>query len=117
MLATGQILALTLGFAPYLVLAGYDGWLHEKARRVPRFEQALHALLFVCVLALLWGLFRQHAVLAWLAIGVFTAAALADELGFHGHLHVRERKLHHVAYACFAGFLVVALVCGALPWR
>ncbi|HQZ31383.1 MAG TPA: hypothetical protein PLG89_05915 [Arenimonas sp.] len=117
MLATGQTLALTLGFLPYLVLSGYDGWLHEKARRVPRTEQALHALLFACVVALMVGLFRQHAQLAWSAIAVFAVAALADELGFHGHLHHRERRLHHVAYACFAGFLGVAIACGALPWR
>lgn len=117
MLATGQTLALTLGFLPYLVLSGYDGWLHEKARRVPRTEQALHALLFACVVALMVGLFRQHAQLAWSAIAVFAAAALADELSFHGHLHQRERRLHHVAYAFFAGFLAVAIACGALPWR
>lgn len=115
MLGDAQKLAIILGFVPYLALASYDGWLHEKARRVPKPEQALHALLFISVLVLMLGLFRQQAPLFWAALAVFTLAGCADEFGFHGQLHARERRLHHWAYASFAGFLGVVALAGALP--
>jgi hypothetical protein len=113
MLDTAQKGILAASLVPYLALSAYDGWLHEKARRVPRVEQALHGVLFVSAVALIYGLFSGRAWLAWPGLAVFVPAALADELGWHGPLERRERRLHHVAYASFAGFVAVAFVLGA----
>jgi len=114
--SAGHKLLLVLSLLPYLALAAYDGWLHEKARRVPRFEQALHGLLFVSAASIIIGVFTGRSLLAMIAMGVFAVAAAADELGFHGPLDRRERRLHHVAYASFAGFLGVAFWLGAVQW-
>ena len=105
---------LILGFAPYLGLALYDGWLHEKARRVPMGEQLLHATVFVALIALWVGLWRAPA-LVWPALALFAVAAFLDEFGYHGMLESRERRLHFAAYACFAGFVAWAAWLGALP--
>lgn len=107
---------LALAFLPYLALAGWDGWLHEKARRVPRVEQALHAVLFLSVAALWFGLYHRRPDWALPALAAFALAACADEFGFHAALERRERRLHHAAYACFAGFVAVAAAQGALAW-
>jgi hypothetical protein len=101
---------------PYLALSAYDGWLHEKARRVPRAEQALHATLFVSAAALIIGAFTARPGIALAGLAAFVPAACADEFGFHGMLERRERRLHHLAYACFAGFVAVAVALGALRW-
>ncbi len=116
MLSPGQKQLLLLSFLPYLVLSAYDGWLHEKARRVPRFEQGLHGVLAISVIALATGLFLDRPWLVLPAVAVFAIAGLADELGFHGSLTMRERRLHHVAYACYAGFVGVAVAMGAVIW-
>ena len=113
MLTIAQKGILLASLVPYLGLSAYDGWLHEKARRVPRIEQGLHALLFVAAVALIYGLFAGKPWVAWIGLAVFVPAALADELGWHGLLERRERRLHHVAYACFAGFVAVAFALGA----
>lgn len=116
MLSPGDKPLLVLCLLPYLGLSAYDGWLHEKARRVPRVEQGLHAVLFVSAVSIIVGIFSARPWLAWPAIAIFAAAAGADEFGFHAPLEPRERRLHHIAYACFAGFLGVAFWLGALPW-
>lgn len=116
MLSTSQKGLLLASLLPYLALSAYDGWLHEKARRVPRIEQLLHAALALSAAALIFGLFAGRAWLALPALAVFVPAACADELGFHGMLESRERRLHHVAYASFAGFVLVAAWLGALRW-
>lgn len=116
MVSSGHTLLLVLSLLPYLALAAWDGWLHEKARRVPRVEQALHGLLFMSAACIIFGVFSGRSLLALVAIAVFALAAAADELGFHGPLEQRERRLHHVAYASFAGFLGVAFWIGALQW-
>ena len=113
MLTVAQKGILFASLVPYLALSAYDGWLHEKARRVPRIEQALHALLALSAIALIYGVFSGRAWLAWPGLAVFVPAALADELGWHGALERRERRLHHVAYASFAGFVAVAFALGA----
>jgi|CXWL01.1.fsa_nt_gi hypothetical protein len=116
MLSPGEKQLLVLCLLPYLGLAAYDGWLHEKARRVPRIEQGLHGVLFVSAVSIIVGIFTARPWLALPAIAVFAAAACADEFGFHAPLEQRERRLHHVAYASFAGFLSVAFWLGALTW-
>lgn len=112
----GQKALLAASLLPYLVLALYDGWLHEKARRVPRVEQVLHGTLFVTGVAFVFGVFTARMWLALPTLAVFACAAFADETGFHALLEARERRLHHVAYACFAGFVAVAVGIGALWW-
>jgi hypothetical protein len=116
MLTLTQKLLMMLSLAPYLGLSAYDGWLHEKARRVPRFEQGLHGVLAVSAIASIYGLFAVRPWLALPGLAVFAIAACADEFGWHGMLEPRERRLHHVAYACFAGFVGVAAWVGALRW-
>ena len=116
MLSFPQKGLLFASLLPYLALSAWDGWLHEKARRVPRVEQWLHALLFVSAGALIFGAFTVRPLVALAGLAVFAPAALADELGFHGGLDSRERRLHHVAYACFAGFVAMAAWLGALRW-
>ena len=108
MLMPGQKLILLISFLPYLGLAAYDGWLHEKARKVPMLEQCFHATLAISLTLLVWSLFSSHRQYAIPALCFFTVAALVDELGFHGQLERHERKLHHIAYACFALFVGVA---------
>ena len=34
-----RTLLLGLALLPYATLAAYDGWLHERARHVPRIKQ------------------------------------------------------------------------------
>jgi hypothetical protein len=116
MLSVAQKGILFASLVPYLALSAYDGWLHERARRVPLKEQVLHALLALSAIALITGLFTARPWLAWPGLAVFVPAAIADEAGFHGMLERRERRLHHVAYACFAAFVGVAAWLGALPW-
>jgi hypothetical protein len=116
LLTAGQKIVLAASLLPYLVLALYDGWLHEKARRVPRIEQGLHGALFLAGVAFVAGVFTGRMLLAVPALAMFAVAAVADEWGFHGALALRERKLHHFAYACFAGFVAVAVALGALRW-
>ena len=105
---------LLLGFVPYLSLALYDGWLHEKARRVPWREQLLHGSVFASLVTLWWGLLREPRAV-WPALAVFALAAFFDEFGYHGMLAARERRLHFAAYASFAGFVSWAAWLGALP--
>jgi hypothetical protein len=116
MLSTSQKGLLFASLLPYLALSAYDGWLHEKARRVPRAEQALHAALALSAAGFIYGLFYERAWLALWALAVFVPAACIDEFGFHGLLESRERRLHHVAYASFAVFAGVAAWLGALRW-
>ena len=99
------MLLLCAALAPYVALVGIDAWMHERARRVPRLEQVLHygaALLF---LGFVIAVFRDSTRLA---LGLFAAFALIaawDELGFHGHLDARERRVHFVSYAALGLFV------------
>lgn len=100
-----RLLWLALAFAPYATLAGYDGWLHEKARSVPRVEQALHAGLAIALIA--FGVFvvRAQTLPALIALGLFAIILLFDELGFHAPLAWRERRVHWLADTALAGFV------------
>ena len=111
--ATDKIM-LAAALCPYLGLALYDGWLHEKARRVPMPEQVFHATIALSLSALLFGLFTDRPLVARLALAVFVVAALIDEFRFHGPLAQFERRLHFLAYTCFAGFIGVAIWLGML---
>jgi hypothetical protein len=95
------------GFGPYLAVALYDGWLHEKARRVPFAEQCFHAAIAVSLCVLWWALHAERPQAAIAALAAFAVAASVDEFRFHGALSRHERRLHFLGYACFAGFAVV----------
>ena len=102
--------------APYLALAAWDGWLHEKARQVPTVEKLLHAILAVAGVVLVSALFLGRPGFALAGLAVFVVASAIDEFGFHALLALRERRLHFAAYACFAGFIGVSVWRGAMPW-
>jgi len=108
MLGFAQKLVLFISFLPYMSLAAYDGWLHEKSRKVPMLEQCFHALVAIALIVLVWSLFSHHPAFAIPALCIFAIAALVDEIGFHKMLENRERRLHHMAYACFAIFVATA---------
>lgn len=114
MIPNTTVILLWAAFCPYLALALYDGWLHEKARRVPKLEQLSHALIAVSVVALWVGLIREQTLLARGALTVFAVTAFVDEWYYHGPLDRRERRLHFVAYGCFAGFIAVVAALGRL---
>jgi hypothetical protein len=101
-----RLLSLALALTPYAALAGYDGWLHEKARVVPRIEQALHAGLALSLIAFVTLVVRAQSNAAFIALGVFAILLLADEFGYHAPLESRERRIHWLADAALAGFVV-----------
>lgn len=102
-----RIVLLCLAFIPYAALAGFDGWLHEKSRRVPRVEQMLHASAAVSLVAFVILAFSARNVAAAIVLSVFLVAASVDEFGFHRHLDPRERRVHFASYAALALFVVV----------
>jgi dipeptide/tripeptide permease len=96
---------LGLGFSPYLLVACYDGWLHEKARVVPRVEKVLHAGLFLSLIAFVFLVAREHTLAALTVLAVFITFLLIDELGYHAELARHERRVHWLADALLAGFV------------
>jgi len=101
-----RVLWLALAFSPYFALACYDGWLHERARVVPRVEKALHAGLFVSLIAFMVLVVRARTAAALVTFGVFVVLILIDELGYHAPIALRERRVHWLADAALAGFVV-----------
>lgn len=97
---------LALAFLPYFSLAAYDGWLHEKARVVPRVEQWLHAGLFVFLVAFIVFVARASTPAALTAFAIFAVILLIDELGYHAQLARHERRIHWLADAALGGFVV-----------
>ena len=95
-------------FTPYFAVAAYDGWLHEKARKVPISEQCFHATAALSLPVLLWGLYAGRSAVALAGLTIFALAALIDEVRFHGPLAQHERRLHFIGYVCFAGFAATA---------
>jgi hypothetical protein len=105
---------LALALLPYASLALFDGWLHERSRRVPRVEQWLHAGAALSLIVFLVAAFRSHGALAIGALAVFAPIAAADEVGFHGHLAARERRLHFASYAALGVFVAVWIWSGGI---
>lgn len=102
---------LALALVPYASLALYDGWLHERARRVPRVEQWLHAGAFCSLIVFVGTAFRAQNQIALVALSIFVPIGAADEFGFHAHLAQRERRIHFASYAALGVFVFVWL-CG-----
>jgi hypothetical protein len=101
-----RLILLALGFLPYLALAGYDGWLHEKARVVPRVEKWLHAGLFVALSVFIALVVRERTMAALAAFAAFVALLLIDELGYHADLARHERRIHWLADFALGAFVV-----------
>jgi hypothetical protein len=108
-----RTLWLVVGVLPYVTLAAFDAWLHERSREVPRTEKWLHAGLGLSLIVFIGAAFRSEALLALAALVVFVPVAAADELGFHGHLAARERRIHFASYAALGLFVLVWLMQGS----
>lgn len=115
MLSHAHILGLAASFVPYGSLGLYDAWLHGSARHVPRLEKFLHGAVGLSLTGLWMGLLAGRRWEVIIALGIFAIAGIWDELGYHGRLAPRERRIHQVAYGCFFGFLLVVWTTGALP--
>lgn len=102
-----RTLLLGAALAPYVALAGVDAWMHERARRVPRFEQALHYTAMLCFAGFVVAAFRDATRLAIPLLGVFVAASVWDELAYHRHLDAREKRVHLAAFGALLLFVVV----------
>jgi hypothetical protein len=100
-----RIVWLCLALLPYVALAGFDGFLHERSRRVPRAEQWLHAGSAISILVFVVAVFRAQTTLAIVAFCVFAPLAAVDEFGYHGHLAARERYVHFASYVALCIFL------------
>lgn len=81
---------------PYLAIAGYDFWLHETDRQVPRAESLFHGGIAVGVTVFLAAAALGRNGLAAAALTVLLVAAVVDEVRFHAELDVREKRLHYV---------------------
>src|SRR3954466_5315988 len=86
-----RMLLLGAALAPYAALVGADAWMHERARRVPRFERFLHYAAGALFLGFVGAVFRGATILALTLFAAFATVAAWDELGYHRHLDARER--------------------------
>jgi hypothetical protein len=101
-----RTLLLALAYAPYLACAGWDGWLHERARKVPRVEQALHAGLAVAMIAFVWAVFTRHPRVAFASLALFVVLHLSDALGYHRGIAPHERRVHGLANVALGLFVL-----------
>ncbi|MEO8670884.1 MAG: hypothetical protein ABI411_06190 [Tahibacter sp.] len=101
-----RLLWLALSFVPYAALAGYDGWLHEKARVVPRVEKILHAGLALSLIAFLVLVVRGQTTAALIVLGAFLIFLMTDEFGYHAPLARHEKHIHWLADAALASFVL-----------
>lgn len=107
MLANHWVLLAAL---PCLAIAGYDFWLHETDRKVPRAEALFHGGIAVGVVTFLTSAALGYNVVATFSLVVLLVAAVVDEVRFHANLDIREKCLH------FAGGLALAFCIGVWIW-
>jgi hypothetical protein len=98
---------LIAALAPYLSLALYDGYLHDRVRRVPKPEQLAHAILGITIALFLFGAFSQRIFLATICLTIFLATYSVDEFVFHRGIAKHERMIHAAAMSALAFFVVV----------
>jgi hypothetical protein len=113
MTSATRIVSLGIGVLPYLGTAAIDAWMHERARKVPRIEQLLHAALAITFSAFLILVFLQRNVAALVWLAVFLACLVFDELGYHHGLAHNERRVHVISWAALLLFILVWL----LTWK
>ncbi len=68
--------------------------MHWTLREVPLLEQALHGLLFVAILGLTVGLYRQELTLTVGGLGVLAVAGGLDEFVYHRGIPPEETDTH-----------------------
>lgn len=95
---------------PYLLIAGYDFWLHETDRQVPRAEGRFHATIITGVLVFLTSAALGWDAIATVALAVLIVAAVIDEVRFHSNLDAHEKRLHHF------GGLALSFCIGVWLW-
>jgi hypothetical protein len=108
--SVSRLALLGTAVVPYLTLVSVDAWMHERARRVPRLEQAFHAIAGLLFLGFMGAVFFGRTTPAIVLLAAFVVCAACDEFGFHRHLSARERWIHFLSYAALALFL------GAWAW-
>ena len=104
---------LIAALTPYLCVSLYDGYLHDRARRVPFSEQIAHGLLAFSMGLFLFGVFRQHNMIAAVSLSVFICVYAIDEFVFHPGIARHERIVHMIAMTALAAFVVCWRLTGA----
>ena len=99
-----------LAAVPYLAISGYDFWLHETDRKVPRAESLFHGGIAVGVVVFLASAAVGRNSMAAVALVVLLIAAIVDEVSFHANLHAKEKRLHYI------GGLALAFCIGVWLW-
>ena len=97
---------LLAALTPYLCVSLYDGYLHDRARRVPFPEQVAHGLLGLTMALFLFGVFRQHSLIAAVSLSVFIGVYAVDEFVFHQGIARHERIVHAIAMSTLAAFVL-----------
>ena len=92
---------------PYLTIAGYDFWLHETDRQVPKAERAFHAVVITAVVTFLASATLGWNLVAKVALFILLPAAAVDEFRFHGDLDAHERRIHFLGGAALAACIGV----------
>lgn len=101
-----RTLWLAIALAPYVLIAGIDAWMHERGRKVPRPEQAIHAALALAMVVFLPAVFIGRPVIAFTSLAVFVALLVWDETGFHAGIAANERRIHIASWIALAGFVI-----------
>jgi len=99
------MLLLGAALSPYAALVGFDAWMHERARHVPRLEKGLHYAAAMLFIGFVVSVFRDATRPALALLAAFVAVAAWDEIGFHAPLEARERRVHFLSYAALAVFV------------
>lgn len=97
---------LSAALLPYLLVAGWDAYLHERVRKVPVAEKWVHALLALLLLAFVSAAFTARTVPALLLLAGFLVVAAWDAFGFHALLDRHERRVHALANSLLLGFIL-----------
>jgi len=98
---------VSVAAVPYLVIAGYDFWLHDNDRQVPRAEAVFHAVVITAVITFLASATLGWNLVAKVALFVLLPAAAVDEIRFHGGLGAHERRIHFLGGGALAACIGV----------
>ena len=90
-------LYLLLLAIPYLSFTSYDLWMHKHDRNVPQIEKILHGITIPSILVFLVFSIMSNTMIASIGLVIAFPCMLADELFYHKHLHIKEKKIHMLA--------------------
>jgi hypothetical protein len=88
-----------------LSFTAYDLWMHKNDREVPRTEQIFHAIILPCVLIFISSAIAGYKIIAMIALALCLPCMIVDELIYHQHLHIKERRIHGLAGLSFISFV------------